>query len=94
MSYRTLKIDRDGAVEILTLNRPEALNALSPEMIGEIGAYFTGLAIAARRARRPPARGRADISAPAPISAPSLSPKAAPGARSGRWRCRSSIPAR
>ena len=44
MSYQTLKIDRDGAVEILTLNRPEALNALSPEMVGEIGAYFTGLA--------------------------------------------------
>jgi enoyl-CoA hydratase/carnithine racemase len=44
MSYQTLKIERDGAVEILTLNRPEALNALSPEMIGEIGAYFTGLA--------------------------------------------------
>jgi enoyl-CoA hydratase/carnithine racemase len=44
MNFQTVKVERDGAVEILTLNRPEALNALSPEMIGEIGAYFTGLA--------------------------------------------------
>jgi enoyl-CoA hydratase/carnithine racemase len=44
MRYQTLKVEREGGVEILTLNRPEALNALSPEMIGEIGAYFTGLA--------------------------------------------------
>ena len=30
--YTTLKLERRGAIEILSLNRPEALNALSPEM--------------------------------------------------------------
>ena len=32
MTYTTLKVERRGAVEILSLNRPEELNALSPEM--------------------------------------------------------------
>lgn len=44
MTYSTLKLERRGAIEILSLSRPEALNALSPEMIGEIGDYFRGLA--------------------------------------------------
>jgi enoyl-CoA hydratase/carnithine racemase len=43
MTYTTLKLDRKGAVEILSLNRPEELNALSPEMAREITAYFEGL---------------------------------------------------
>jgi enoyl-CoA hydratase/carnithine racemase len=43
MTYTTLKLERRGAVEILSLNRPEALNALSPEMAREITAYFDGL---------------------------------------------------
>lgn len=34
---------RDG-VEILTLNQPETLNAMTPEMATELGAYFAGLA--------------------------------------------------
>ena len=33
-----------GAVDWLTLNRPEAMNALSPEMVTELTAYFRGLA--------------------------------------------------
>ena len=43
MTYATLKLERRGAVEILSLNRPEALNALSPEMAGEITSYFEAL---------------------------------------------------
>ena len=43
MTYATLKLERRGAVEILSLNRPEALNALSPEMAGEITDYFEAL---------------------------------------------------
>ena len=43
MSYATLKLDARGAIEILSLNRPQALNALSPEMAGELTDYFTGL---------------------------------------------------
>jgi enoyl-CoA hydratase/carnithine racemase len=43
MSYETLKLDARGAIEILSLNRPHALNALSPEMAGELTDYFQGL---------------------------------------------------
>jgi len=43
MTYATLKLERRGPVEILSLNRPEKLNALSPEMAREITDYFDGL---------------------------------------------------
>jgi enoyl-CoA hydratase/carnithine racemase len=43
LGYATLSVDNRGAIEILTLNRPAALNALSPEMAGEIGDYFSAL---------------------------------------------------
>lgn len=39
----TITIETSGAVEIVTLNRPEQLNAVSPEMIADLTAYFTGL---------------------------------------------------
>ncbi len=40
----TLSIDVDGAIGTLTLNRPEALNAMSPEMIGELVVASSWLA--------------------------------------------------
>jgi enoyl-CoA hydratase/carnithine racemase len=40
---RTIVIERRDAVEVLTLNRPDSLNALNPEMLGELDRYFTGL---------------------------------------------------
>jgi enoyl-CoA hydratase/carnithine racemase len=43
MTFETLKLERRGAVEILSLNRPKALNALSPDMAREITVYFEGL---------------------------------------------------
>ena len=59
-----MRIEIDGEIGTLTLDRPDALNAMSPELIGE-------LTVAARLARRPGAaagpdrhrRGRARFSA-------------------------------
>jgi enoyl-CoA hydratase/carnithine racemase len=36
-------VERRGSIEIITLNRPEALNAMSPELADELAAYFLGL---------------------------------------------------
>src|SRR5256885_2460133 len=41
---KTLKIEVDGDVGTLTLNRPDSLNAMSPEMIGELTEAFAWLA--------------------------------------------------
>ena len=43
MDFSTLTLERQGAVEILSLNRPGAFNAMSPEMVSEMRAYFDGL---------------------------------------------------
>lgn len=39
-----IEVEARGAIEVLRLNRPEALNAISPEMARELSAYFGGLA--------------------------------------------------
>jgi len=44
MNYRAIDVRRDGAAAWLTLNRPERLNALNPQMVDELRDYFTGLA--------------------------------------------------
>lgn len=44
MSQQILKIERDGPVVIVTLNRPDALNALSRALRAEIVAAFVDLA--------------------------------------------------
>jgi 2-(1,2-epoxy-1,2-dihydrophenyl)acetyl-CoA isomerase len=41
---KTLQIEADGPVGTLTLNRPDALNAMSPEMIGELTVAAAWLA--------------------------------------------------
>jgi 2-(1,2-epoxy-1,2-dihydrophenyl)acetyl-CoA isomerase len=40
----TLKIEIDGQIGTLTLDRPDAFNAMSPEMIGELTVAFSWLA--------------------------------------------------
>ena len=39
-SYNTFNIKKEGAIDVVTLNRPEALNALSREMMLELQHYF------------------------------------------------------
>ena len=39
----TIKVEARGPIEILTLNRPDALNALNPEMVEALNAYLAEL---------------------------------------------------
>jgi enoyl-CoA hydratase/carnithine racemase len=39
-TYRTISVEKRGAADWLTLNRPDVLNALSLEMAGELNDYF------------------------------------------------------
>src|SRR5438067_8081997 len=41
--YSNIRVERRGAVGIVTLNRPQALNALNAGLIAELGAAFDGL---------------------------------------------------
>ena len=92
MTYTTLKLERRGAVEILSLNRPEKLNALSPEMAREITDYFDASGRDSTCGSSSCA-ARVGFSAPAPTLGRTLSPSRGRVARSAKWRCRSSIPA-
>ncbi|WP_159010918.1 enoyl-CoA hydratase/isomerase family protein [Bradyrhizobium sp. S69] len=40
---KTITVEAQDSTEILSLNRPDALNAVTPEMIDELTAYFSGL---------------------------------------------------
>jgi enoyl-CoA hydratase/carnithine racemase len=40
VDYETITIEKRGAVDWLTLNRPERLNAISLRMVHELGDYF------------------------------------------------------
>lgn len=40
MDYQTLIVEKRGAVDWLTLNRPEAMNAISLQMVHELNDYF------------------------------------------------------
>lgn len=42
--YETIRVDQEGQVDWLTLNRPEALNAINTTMVRELRDYFFGLA--------------------------------------------------
>ncbi len=44
MNYETLELRRDGAVIWCTLNRPEALNAMNPQLVTDLRAFLTELA--------------------------------------------------
>ena len=43
MTYETIRVDRDGPLLTITLNRPERLNAMPPQMADEIGQVFYDL---------------------------------------------------
>lgn len=43
-NFETLILEEKGAVDWLTLNRPDSLNALNPTMVEELTDYFRGLA--------------------------------------------------
>ena len=51
MSYKYLTTRRDGAVEHLTLNRPEVRNAFNAEMIAEITAWADSVSASASSLR-------------------------------------------
>ena len=36
MTYENILVERDGAVGIVTLNRPKVLNALNPQLLTEL----------------------------------------------------------
>lgn len=42
-AYDTISIRREGQIDWLTLNRPDALNSLDPQMIDELLDYFLSL---------------------------------------------------
>ena len=39
----TISVQHDGAVDYLTLNRPEALNSINSQMVTDLRDYFRGL---------------------------------------------------
>ncbi|GAA4644013.1 enoyl-CoA hydratase/isomerase [Pontixanthobacter gangjinensis] len=43
MSYEHIKVEREGPLMVITLNRPERLNAMAPGMADEIGNAFYDL---------------------------------------------------
>lgn len=43
MPYETIEVDRDGAVAVITLSRPKALNALNETMLRELGQALVEL---------------------------------------------------
>lgn len=43
MNYKTIEFEQRGAIGLLTLNRPERLNALSLELINELRHFFVSL---------------------------------------------------
>jgi len=43
MAYETLLIDRDGHVVVVTMNRPQRRNAITPEMFRELESVFREL---------------------------------------------------
>src|SRR5947199_8703844 len=41
--FTTITVEQHAAIEVLSLDRPDALNAVTPAMADELIAYFSGL---------------------------------------------------
>src|SRR6185503_15715884 len=44
MTFETLLVEQHGTVLLVTLNRPEALNALNAQLLSEMSALIAGVA--------------------------------------------------
>ena len=44
MTYEEIEITRDGAIATVTMSRADALNAITPTMLGELNDAFEALA--------------------------------------------------
>ena len=43
MVYETIEVKQEGGIAWLTLNRPESLNAMNPQLVNEVRDFFGGL---------------------------------------------------
>lgn len=43
MGYKTLKLEKEGKIGILSINRPEALNAINSEVLSELDCMLEGI---------------------------------------------------
>ena len=43
LEFETIRVDREGPVDWLTLNRPETLNALNTQMVTDLRTYFSSM---------------------------------------------------
>lgn len=43
MAYTTITVEKEGRIDVVSLNRPDRLNALSKTMVQELRRYFSGL---------------------------------------------------
>ena len=69
MSLENLLVERDGAVALVTINRPKVLNALNSQTLDELRRVVLELKQDDRGARGRPHRRRArSPSSPAPTS--------------------------
>ena len=41
MTYKTIKFEQEGPIGVLTLNRPERLNAINFDMRDELHSFFS-----------------------------------------------------
>lgn len=45
MNYETIEIEKEGAIDWVSLNRPDTLNAINPQMCDELQDYFGALQV-------------------------------------------------
>ena len=43
MVYETIEVKQEGGIAWLTLDRPEPLNAMNPQLVNEVRDFFGGL---------------------------------------------------